>query len=455
MNELCVCEICNMEAEEVNVVCNMELCEECFREHTCECEECGETILLDDSYSVWNGKEYIHVCESCYYNVTIECEHCGERILESIAIERYNTNDSKVYLCENCDENYTFYCEYHERNEYFGCGEVYEVVGYGEICDDAYTWGDFYMCEQCEMIYHRNDLCYNEYDEQLYCEECYNECCGGIISDYHEHTEDYEYEKRYARNEDEDDNSILTFGVEVEVDGSKTNIQVKDFAENINDNTSLFVFEYDGSLNHNSVEVISYPFSMEYIKSSNDFEYLHKKINSMEFNCEDETCGYHIHVGRNEQLNQEHLATVLEYFKDEFKALSKRNEVYLNKWAKFMTCGTKEDFINEQFDIMKEKIDDGVSRYHAINLGNYATIEFRMFSGSNSFKENMARIEMINNLCKWTINNKAIMNDIYMRNDLEQLQQLNLFEILTYDSNEYVEEYLLNNFSNLFNVTLA
>ena len=47
------------------------------------------------------------------------------------------------------------------------------------------------------------------------------------------------------------------------------------------------------------------------------------------------------------------------------------------------------------------------------------------------------------------------MNDIYVCNDLEQLQQLNLFEILTYDSNEYVEEYLVNNFSNLFNIALA
>lgn len=454
MSELYVCEICGMEVEEVNVVCNMELCEECF-EHTCECDECGETILLDDSYSVWNGMEYIHTCESCYYNVTIECEHCGERILESIAIERYNTNDSKVYLCENCDENHTFYCEYHERYEDFDDGEVYEVVGYGEICDDAYTWGDFYRCEQCEMIYHRENMLYNEYDESYYCEECYDECCGGIISDYHEHTEDYEYEKRYARNEDEDDNSILTFGVEVEVDGSKTHIQVKDFAEDVNDNTSLFVFEHDGSLNHNSVEVISYPFSMEYIKSSDDFEYLHKKINSMEFNCEDKTCGYHIHVGRSEQLNQEHLATVLEYFKDEFKALSKRDEVYLNKWARFMTCGTKEDFINEQFDTMKEKIDDGISRYHAINLGNYETIEFRMFSGSNSFKENMARIEMINNLCKWTIDHCELMSVIYNDEMTKLLRHLSLFEILTYDSNEYVEKYLIDNFGDIFGFTCA
>ena len=390
------------------------------------------------------------------------CEHCYKDIDLENAITVYNTSDLEVTLCEECGTNNDnfFYCQYHERLEFFEDRheEIYEVKNYGEICVDTYESSfDFAMCEICGDLFCGDDVTFNDNDEMYYCESCYEENFSSLIESYHNHTDEYEYEKRYAKDEDKENRNILTFGVEVEVSGGSVDTKVKHLVEEIHDNTSLFIFEHDGSLPYNSVEIISYPFSMEYINKHNYImKDLYNTINYYQFNCEDERCGYHIHVGRNRNINtvENYIVLLVEYFKDEFAILSKRDRNRLDRWSRFITVDNKEELENDLTTI-KEIINRGFNRYHAINVDNRDTIEFRMFSGSNNYEENMARIEMVNNLCKWTIDHCELMSVIYDDEMTKLLKHLSLFEILTYDSNEYVEEYLIDNFGDIFGFTCA
>ena len=79
-------------------------------------------------------------------------------------------------------------------------------------------------------------------------------------------------------------------------------------------------------------------------------------------------------------------------------------------------------------------------RYRAVNLCNRKTIEFRFFNGTMNHKELMARFEMVSNINEWALNNE-------LEEDLSNMPSL--YELLTYDSDEYVTQYLLKEFPNI------
>lgn len=77
------------------------------------------------------------------------CPECGA-IVEGY--EDYTVIDGNRYH-DDC----VFYCEYHDRYEpnstYWG-----RVERYGNICSDAYEYGDFYDCQCCDDVYHDSDM---------------------------------------------------------------------------------------------------------------------------------------------------------------------------------------------------------------------------------------------------------------------------------------------------------
>ena len=109
----CSCEVDDNDGQEFD---EDTYCQECFDDLFSCCEECGETVNIDDIVSV-NDDNYM--CESCRDNNYVCCNDCAD----------YVSNDDCTcvddrYVCETCYCNNYFTCE--------SCGEVYHVDYYGD-----------------------------------------------------------------------------------------------------------------------------------------------------------------------------------------------------------------------------------------------------------------------------------------------------------------------------------
>ena len=411
-----VCECgCEVELEKDNMdtmetlMHEHKLCEDCFMEQFEVCEICGSWHKIDEMDSVWyvNEDEEIMVCLPCWRKAEIE--------------------------------NRIFFCDYHERYEYTGRYSDYTVIqNYGWICQDAFDWADcFSYCEECDNYFHENEMCWDDDTEMYYCEECYETVCGNrVIRGYHNHKDDYEYNKLMSKKEREEGlKNYMFYGMEIEIENTMAwGTEREDLAREIQEVVpNEFEFENDGSLD-DGFEMITYPFTKDYM-----FEKLESKIARVLEIVEEnkysatESCGLHFHMTKlnDEQMNN--LICAIEYYKEEITELSKRTERKLSRWASFYT----EDL--NLVNITKEKILDTVSknRYRAVNITNRKTVEFRFFNGTTDFEELMARFEIVSNINEWAINNE-------LEEDLSNMPTF--YELLTYDTDKYVSEYLLNNF---------
>lgn len=75
----------------------------------CTCENCGDDVDADDTYSIDGDGQY---CESCYRDLTTACDCCGNRF-HSESDSLTEVADS-VHWCENCESSY-FYDGHSER----------------------------------------------------------------------------------------------------------------------------------------------------------------------------------------------------------------------------------------------------------------------------------------------------------------------------------------------------
>lgn len=385
LNNMITCQICGEEVEACQEMEN--ICENCYEDNYCICELCGSTVENDESYIISD---------------MVICEHC-----------RWN------------DEN-VFYCEYHAELEFDE--EHFRVENYGEICQEAYEYGEFGTCEACWNMYHIDELMVH--NDCWYCEDC---CPNDIIGEYHEHA----YDKKYFG---EDDNiASLTFGVELEVE-NEGNAENEDMASDIIEMTDLFVFEYDGSLN-DGFEIISSPFSMNYaVENQGIFEELCDKLQRNMFTSDNDTCGMHVHVGKSSfEMGKANLKTenvvenivcIVDYFQQEMTALSRRTEDEIGNWCQFYTeAEYYEDYCRDitKDDIINAYHKDRFDRYHAVNTTNAKTVEFRIFRGTTDFDTYMANLELVANIVEYARDHK-----------FENLNELDFVEIATYKYNNYI-----------------
>ena len=141
------------------------------------------------------------------------------------------------------------------------------------------------------------------------------------------------------------------------------------------------------------------------------------------------TCGLHFHVSYEAIRSIPNLLKIVEYYKEELTILSRREESSLNRWSPFYTKNfDKEEITNE---MIEEIVDDYQSRYHAINLDNNYTVEFRIFKSTTDHKTLMATWELVNNIVAYA-------------NDYEvELKSMPSFEMIaTYQENNYIGEYM-------------
>lgn len=100
-----------------------------------QCDECGEYVVIDDSYTAHVNNHEVTVCDSCLEYYYVPCEECGEYFRRN-SINEVSVNGDCVSICDDCLESTYYRCE--ECDEYVHCKDVVEIDGcyYCESCAD-------------------------------------------------------------------------------------------------------------------------------------------------------------------------------------------------------------------------------------------------------------------------------------------------------------------------------
>lgn len=171
------------------------------------CLECGEEKIWEDE------------CDYEEEHKSLYCAYCDGRVSHDVCCNcgrDYDLHWSEAeddYICENCG----FYCEYHERWEHNNDRYGY-VEDYGDICDGAFNYGNFYRCEHCDHIYHDYEGSWTV-DNETWCQDCVEddaEYCDGCQI-YHESRYTVTYETtsgyRYCQDYAEEHDMLATCNV--------------------------------------------------------------------------------------------------------------------------------------------------------------------------------------------------------------------------------------------------
>ena len=389
------------------------------------CEYCNNEVELEaienDEHRVMADE---HLCEDCFYDIYSYCDYCGSIEMKDDLMWLEN---NETLACEHCiDHNDNIiWCEDHDCYEYQDDDDIITLTNGNTICRDAYEY-NYFTCEDCGEVYHTDDAYWSDYEECYYCEDCIGNHESEYISEYHDH--DYEDEFRMTSEDEENDNKLF-FGIEIEIEAKYRSSNHDNLASEILNLTDDFVFEQDGSLN-NGFEIISMPFSKNYMKETleDDLYAMLQTINEHNYEGKN-TCGLHFHVSYEAIRSIPNLLKIVEYYKEELTILSRREESSLNRWSPFYTKNfDKEEITNE---MIEEIVDDYQSRYHAINLDNNYTVEFRIFKSTTDHKTLMATWELVNNIV-------AFAND----HEIKLNSMPSFYEIATYQENNYISEYM-------------
>lgn len=373
------------------------------------CAECGCVIEDNEDCYIFDGKIY---CEDCDAELFEVCEECGDKLYRNdmIWIEGYDQ-----FVCEDCVEEYYIHCancdSLERRSNAYNSND-------GLICEYCRDY-HYSCCDSCGEVFHNNDLHYNDDDDYYYCNECYNSIERNAIHNYH-----HSHNNSVQFFGGSDNGEELFMGLELEIDnGNDRQDTAREMKECMPEN--FITMENDGSLDC-GFENITQPATLEYHLSIRDkYETMFDIAKSNGFRSHNtSTCGYHVHFNRSffEDKEDENIAKLLylvEKFWDELVKFSRRNYDNLNRWAR------KYDKTPEE--IVEDMKDRNLERYHAINLTNRYTIEFRMFRGTLKSETFFATLQLVDTIVRYVKD--------HTNNDIQSLEFTDLLvtdELKTY-----------------------
>jgi len=314
------------------------------------------------------------------------CSHCGAFIGED---DDYETINGQI-ICKDCEERYTTTCD--------RCGEIIWTDNsfgdeYTTLCHHCYE-NHYTRCSCCDALLHEDDAYHLDgYD---YCSDCYHD-----EVDRNRSIHDYGYKPEPLFYGD----SSRYFGVELEIDGAgKDSDNADELLAVANRDEEHIYIKGDGSLD-DGMEIVTHPMSLEYHKQFCWEEIMRKAISLGYRSHQTSTCGLHIHVNRscfgdNREEQDEVISRILFFVEThwaEFLKFSRRSEYSMNRWA------ARYGYEKTGREILDKAKKGNNGRYAAVNLMNYATIEFRMFRGTLKHNTLIAAIELVNEICDLAI----------------------------------------------------
>lgn len=340
------------------------------------CWDCG-AIIENENEAIWYEEEQAYICQDCYDNSYCTCEECGEVILNSDAMYIYDT----IY-CQSCVDDNFITCR--RCGGYVARGEEHETE-IGDVCESC-RYDHFEECAECGSVYYRDDMHYDDYDDCYYCDDCVKD---RTIKEY-----SYKPTPLFLGN------GSLYMGIELEIDGAGTN---EEKARKIQEEENYIYIKRDGSLDE-GLELVSHPATLQYHENKMRWYELMETALKLGYTSHDAgTCGLHIHVSRSffgaDDEEQEQGIQKVLYFTEKFwnKMLifSRRTQEQLEHWAN--SYGLKNGETPEE---LYEKAKNERARYRAINLLNRNTIEFRLYRGTLKYNTFIATLQMTALICQ-------------------------------------------------------
>ena len=362
-------------------------CHSCYEENYKICERCNETHNVEDMQEI-NGYYY---CQECVDEHFITCNHCND-IIE--IDESYTTQDDYT-LCEYCYSNNATSCMNCGNIYYNEDRNMYHDSNYNYLCGNCID--DYTICHNCEEFVNNDSICFNEEDEEYYCESCYSDIeHENIINPY-----SYKPDPIFYGNDE------TYLGIELEIDRSDKSDNIQQDAENIleiaNNNNEHIYLKHDGSLDY-GCEIVSHPASMYYHEHNFPWKEILQEALDLGYKSHDITnCGLHVHISRSafgsteteQELNILKLLYLFEKHWDNLVKFSRRTKGQLDSYARrYETDLTMND--QQILCDIKEKSDN--SRYFAVNLQNEHTVEIRIFRGTLKYSTFISCLQLCQHL---------------------------------------------------------
>jgi len=410
-NENAVCEICGRTHEELYELevggFVRSICADCAEaEGFVQCVDCGEWTPEDEAHGASHG----FICEACYDDGYFTCDRCGEIESAYDAVQVNPNTRCEELWCADCAHRAAYQCR--DCGDYFTPAFI-SLMGNDDdcVCDRCISNGDFVGCCDCGDIIHVDDAVYRDGD--WYCDSCdpgededEDASPSGVLRKY-----SYKPYPEFHLRKDEDVDSTLTFGVELEVDnGNGAGRLCRELGEL---NQPIYM-KHDGSLGSEGVEIVTHPCSLAYHAYELRWAAIAKTCLGHDYSSHNtSTCGLHIHVGRAQMGNtpeeRNHtagkLVLLVNALWDKLVPFTRRDSTRLDRWAHRNNLPHMDD-LKVMSDAQLTKcalltVTDG--RYQAVNLSNGETVEFRIFRGTLKRDTLIASIQLVSNLTRYAM----------------------------------------------------
>lgn len=350
------------------------------------CYECGEELRGTKFYI--GGDNYI--CEDCCNNYYAFCEDCNELVPD---IDIVSVNDNRRFVCRQCADYY-YTCS-HCRG-LFSPSYIAVDTDYITLCDDCYE-DHYFTCEDCGEVYHVDDGRY--IDGCLYCESCASDHEADILPYSTKPTPVFFGGKTAG------------YGLEVEIDkGSDKEDAARDIMSAGRDH--IYIKE-DGSLSRDGMEIVTHPATLDYHINQFPWTDICQTALSYGYRSHDtDTCGLHIHASRSlfgDSILEQDLTIakiillVDRWYDTHILRFARRNLSKMRQWADKPNADIKPG--DDDTNAVEKSKKTADSRYKAVNLCNYSTVEFRFFKGTLNRDTIIASIQWVDtmiNYCRST-----------------------------------------------------
>lgn len=317
------------------------------------CPDCDKVFPIDEAVDIDNG-DFL-VCSDCAENNYTLCIDCGQYFSED-----YITDVEGDYYCQGC-------------------------------LDRQIDRGNINTCGDCGLYFYTEDMHWDDYDGCYYCYNCRDD---DLILSYHDNPP----LKMFPLTDEPH------FGIELEVDNGDNPADLATSLEDLLGDHAYYM--HDGSLN-NGVEIITQPHTPEEFYKL-PWDKVLTMCKDKDFRSHDaKTCGLHMHVSRSLFKDNDAIYRII-YFYEHYIAdilkMSRRTHDQMASWAKTYNWGNKTfaELLSESNIIPDFNYGDHSDRYHAVNLTNRNTIEFRLMRGTLNYNTFMATIDFL-----WTTANNA------------------------------------------------
>ena len=354
------------------------------------CAICGEPITDNQLYHRDKYGDYYHddcVADSDDFFICPDCSTVYPAD-DEVAID-----GGEFFVCQTCAERYYIQCD--DCGRYFSSNNIIKVEDdrYCQGClDSQIDRGNIDTCGNCGDYFYTENMHWSDYDDCYYCYNCRDD--DDLIRSYHDNPSLVMFP----------DTNEPHFGIELEVDNGDSPNDLATALRDILTNHAYFM--HDGSLD-NGVEIITQPHTLdEFYKLP--WDKVLDTCKDRNFRSHDaKTCGLHMHVSRSLFKDQASIYRIIyfyEHYIDDILKMSRRTHGQMEQWANTYNWGNKTfaELLSESNILQDYNYGDHSDRYHAVNLTNSNTIEFRLMRGTLNYKTFMATIDFL-----WTTANNA------------------------------------------------